>query len=203
MPASRLRITAYTLAGLLAGFEFTVLAFALNPTVTPTYRARYIDGTSDCWEYPASGEYELGITMQATLALQSPGLRDLLRCGWLATEPSGTWTRGGETQIRFHLDGPRQDLLLELEIAPFAVEFGLTQRVIVSAGGTELQRVTLDTRPPSRHLIPVPATLPLDPDGNLDITLFLPDAATPKSVGINNDTRSLAIRLISLRLAPA
>lgn len=191
---------AYGCAGILVLSELVVLAFALSPDVSPAYRARYIDGTSDCWQFPVSGEYELGTTMYATLANMSPGLRELMRCGWLETEPSGTWSRGSEAELRFQLEGERQDLVLELVLAPFAAEFGLTQRVMVSAGEQELGRFTLHSQPVTRHRISVPATVPVSEDGKLDIQLNLPDAATPKSVGINNDPRRLAIRLVAVRL---
>ena len=193
----------YGLAAVIGVAELAMLAIAFNPTVGPTYRARYIDGTSDCWLQPVSGEYALGTKLDASVTGDAAALRRLLRCGWFDPGANGTWSQGGETELRFRLDGPREALALELDLAPFGIAFGLEQRVVVSAGGIELGSFTLATEPPSPHVIPIPATTPLTADGYLDIALALPDAVAPKSLGINQEPRRLAVRLISLRLAPA
>ena len=106
MPTSPLPIPKsfrYGLVAALATVELAIFAMALRPQVDATYRARYIDGTSQCWPLPAYGAYTLGIVLNAVQGDVSPGLGNILVCGWLDPAQEGIWSLGRESQLRFHL----------------------------------------------------------------------------------------------------
>lgn len=197
----RRRLWNYGLALLLAAVQVTILTAALHPTVSDTYRARYIDGTSNCWEYNVSGQIVLG-TRLAAADPSKQQIRTVLRCGWLTPERFGTWAVGEEAKLRFKLPATRPDLFLDLTLAAFAVDRGHEQAVRISAGQQKLAEFILDRTFAVTRRIPVPSSLPVDEKGFVEITFGFPDAISGRQLGINRDTRRFAVRLFSLRLAP-
>ncbi|MGN6490005.1 MAG: hypothetical protein ACTHLT_19580 [Devosia sp.] len=189
----------YALAAMLALAELAVLAIALRPDVSDTYRARYITGSSNCWLTDVSGDVSLGERIAAT-GEAGARISQLLRCGWLAPQPYGTWSTGAESKLRFQLEPDRPDLLLDLELLPFGADRGHPQQVTISSGGVQLANLVLDRRLTVARRIPIPATLPLDDRGRLEIDFTIPTAVSPRQLGVNDFPAPLGIRLVSLRL---
>lgn len=197
--ATRPPLYYYALAAMLALAELAVLAIALRPDVSDTYRARYITGTSNCWLTDVSGEVILGERVAATDEAGAK-LSQLLRCGWMAPQPYGTWSTGAESKLRFKLEPDRPDLLLDLELLPFGPDRGHAQQVTISSGGVPLANFTLDRQLTVARRILIPASLPLDDRGRLEIDFTTPTAVSPRQLGVNDFPAPLGIRLVSLRL---
>lgn len=199
MPAAIHPALYYALAALLAVGELVILAIAVNPHVSDTYRARYITGRSNCWLTDVSGEITLGERIPTTSA-SGDKIGQLLRCGWLSPEPFGTWSDGEESKLRFRLAADRTDLLLDLELAPLGADQGHIQQVSVQAGDIPLASFTLDRALIVARRIPIPASLPLDDNGRLELDIAVPTAVSPRELGLNDNPRRFGIRLLSLRL---
>lgn len=189
----------YAAAAAVALVELAILAVALHPNVSDTYRARYIAGTSNCWLTNVTGEIVLGERIPATREA-SGRIGAVLRCGWLPPESYGTWSDGEESKLRFELEPGRPDLFLDLELFPFGADQGRVQQVTVSTDGIPLATFTLDRPLIVARRIPIPASLPLDADKRLELDIAVPTAVSPQQLGLNDFQRRLGIRLVSLRL---
>lgn len=189
----------YAAAAALALVELAILAVALHPNVSDTYRARYIAGTSNCWLTNVSGEIRVGERLPATREA-SGRIGKVLRCGWLPPESYGTWSDGEESKFRLKLEPGGPDLFLDLELFPLGANQGHAQRVTVSADGIALATFTLDRPMIVARRIPIPASLPLDADNRLELDVSVPTAVSPQQLGLNDLNRRLGIRLVSLRL---
>ncbi len=122
--------------------------------------------------------------------------RDYQAYGWSVPEDGFTWT-----------DGPTAGLILPVPSAPhgFFLEFYFwvnggpkhidTQRVIVSVNGRQVGQATAAGRMRLAFRAP-PVKLPA---GRLIVNLDLPDAAKPT---YGNDSRTLGLAMISLRIMP-
>ena len=185
----------------LAAVELAIFAMALQPRVDAVYRARYIDGTSECWPLPVSGAYSLGEVLNAVEGAVSPGLGNILVCGWLDPAQEGIWSLGRESQLRFHLVEPPASLVLHLDVQPYVPDGSPPQTIVISANGVALATLKLDATAATAQSIPIPASLPLSPAGTLDITFIYPAARAPESLGVSSDGRLLAIHLRSIQLS--
>lgn len=189
----------YAAAAALALVELAILAVALHPDVSDTYRARYIAGTSNCWLTNVTGDIALGERIPATREASSR-IGKVLRCGWLPPETYGTWSDGEESKLRLKLEPDRPDLFLDLELFPLGAGQGHAQQMTVSAGNIPLATFTLDRPMLVARRIPIPASLPLDADNRIEIDIAVPTAVSPQQLGLNDFPRRLGIRLVSLRL---
>jgi hypothetical protein len=116
--------------------------------------------------------------------------------GFSGTEPFGRWTDGSEASFACTLP-PRNALAPStVRIATSGFVFaGHTQRALVSVNGS--QAVEEDYAPDqTTKMIEVP--LPNSPGDKLLVTFSLPDAVTPKELGLNSDRRKIAISVRSI-----
>ncbi|MET4682291.1 FkbM family methyltransferase [Brevundimonas faecalis] len=124
-----------------------------------------------------------------------------LREGWSAVEVDGVWSLGKRATV---------DLLCPSSVggeAVVAIAFRAfvtterSQQVEVSAGGKCLTVVRI---PPGDHRLHIVyQSVPVQ-DGRASLELCLPDACSPRSLSVGDDSRELAIKLTSLRvLAPS
>jgi len=112
--------------------------------------------------------------------------------GWSAPDPNSRWTEASEAGMVFRFDdGPRHDLLLRIQLGGFIVpEKHTRQRVGVLLNGTAVDNFILERIEPTERVITLPANL-LRPENEL--IFKLPDAASPKSFKLSNDSRPLGI----------
>jgi len=117
--------------------------------------------------------------------------------GWNQKEPEFRWTMGREASVVFRAD-EIADATLVLKAAPFLVAGKLDQqRVVIRLNQHPIQTFTL-TRPEAQEL-----SVPLTKEKlqtNNTLVLELPDARTPKSLGLNRDPRALAIAVFWLEI---
>jgi hypothetical protein len=199
LSAAKPKLLIYGLATALAATELGILAIALTPDVDTLYRARYIDGTSQCWPLPVSGDYQLGSVLDAGKANPSPDLSNVLVCGWLDPETEGVWAFGSEARLRFVVDDVAAPLDLRLRLKPFAPNGRPAQSVPVWLNGELLTTLRLDSDEPQTEHIPIsPERLPAD--GRLDVILTFPDARSPRSLGLGTDDRLVGAVLSQIQL---
>jgi len=118
--------------------------------------------------------------------------------GWAVAEDEFTWTDGPEAVLRFDLAAsPKHDRTLRLRTGAFCFAACPAQRVHVSLGDQKLGE--LQVRETSEYTLRLPAKL-LRSDARHQLNLALPDATSPASLGLGNDTRLLALQLFSLKI---
>ncbi|QXI19431.1 DUF6311 domain-containing protein [Pseudomonas hamedanensis] len=141
----------------------------------------------------------------SSLVLSRPGLvhtydrksRQLVS-GWGAPETWGTWSEGTEAHIALRVAPQTQSIVIEA--LAFALPPGLSQRVIVSIDGVEVLSTRLTQAQGNRLQIPLSAAIrqTLAQDATLRLQIQLPDAASPRSLGANDDARVMGIGIKTL-----
>ncbi len=179
--------------GAIVAFEIAVVAMMLAPQVEAQYRAVFIDRSSDCWPHPVSGVIEPNQMVSFfTTEADSPATH-VLRCGWLAPEATGTWSLGTEARLLLSLPPGRQSTL-DLDLVPF----GERQRVGVTIAGQPVADWTLTPDGTRQYSVALPAIA----EGTVEIAFHFPDAVSPRDLGLSNDRRKFAIRLLTATLRP-
>jgi hypothetical protein len=139
--------------------------------------------------------YSLG----SDLRFDAPESAPFLRRGFSAPESGFRWTEGHEAEIVFGVDRVDGCFALELEsgafIAPPRVR---AQRVDIELDGEPIATLHLFESTARRAMLPLPKAL-LRPENRL--TLRMPDAASPASLGTSDDRRVLALALVRMRIA--
>lgn len=179
--------------GALVAFELVVLGMIAMPNVEAQYRAVYIERKSECWPREVSGAVEAGRHVSFLEADAEGPSRHLLRCGWLRPEGTGTWSIGPEARLLLQVT-PGRPAAIDLHLLPFAKR----QRVTVTVNGEPLTEWELTKDSPRPQRLEVPAFA----HGKLELAFHFPDAVAPRDLGLANDRRKLAVRLLSLRLRP-
>ena len=197
--SSALRIGAYALVVLVAGFELVVFWLMLHPDVPSDYRAYYIDKTTTCLDQPVAGTYALGATIDFT-----PDGRDIAKplrvCGWEGPAGDGTHAVGTSARLRFVFAEPATALRLELTMVAVNRDSQPAQRVNVSVNGQPVGTFTVTTDPPQDFALDLPADLVSKANGHIEVEFDLPDAIQMRSSDPDNRRRS--IKLVSAALIP-
>ena len=197
------RTLLYLLLVPIVLFEAVVAVLALNPQVSEPFRAYFIDKTTDCNRYlDVSGTYALGETVSLVLP-KTAAQTDILRCGWLGPQDTGTWSSGPESRLRFALADPPSAVVLDLELIPFVTEPQPVQTVRITVNGRGLDTIQLEGNDPRHVLVEIPLDIVDLGDERVDVDFTFPSAHSPASASINNDKRLLGIRLLSVKLTRA
>lgn len=114
--------------------------------------------------------------------------------GWSGVEDWGVWSVGEVAEIRFIPSSAVTKLSLELQ--PFVWGSLKSQRIKFYVDGDELNSVELS----ERGVVTVFPRTPAVFDGKkvLSLQMYLPQAATPQSLGVNSDQRMIAVGLRAL-----
>ncbi|KUM25088.1 hypothetical protein AU467_27320 [Mesorhizobium loti] len=191
-------LCGYALAGALTAAEFAILALALNPKVNDDYRAYYIDRTTTCLNRDAIGRYMPG----RTVSFRSNGAREaipMMVCGWSGPVADGTHSLGETSRLRLAMPPLRDGLLATLEVNAVIRPPQVSQRIVISANGIEVYRVTLSGRAPTTVSFEIPQAVLVGKE-RLEMTFDYPDGI-PQSPAASN-IYNRAIKLISFRLDP-
>jgi hypothetical protein len=117
--------------------------------------------------------------------------------GWSGNESSFRWTDGSEAAVVFGWEGSA-GADLEMKLAPFLAAGHLEmQRVIISLNGRELETLVLRENAPGEYSIALPRES-LRRENVL--TFALPDAASPRSLGVGDDPRQLGLAMHWLQI---
>ncbi|MDC9823378.1 hypothetical protein PRN20_06510 [Devosia sp. ZB163] len=198
--SSALRIGAYALVVLVAGFELVVFWLMLHPDVPPDYRAYYIDKTTTCLNQPVAGTYALGTTIDFTPDGREAA-KPLRVCGWEGPAGDGNHAVGTSARLRFVYTEPATALRLELRLVAVKKDDQPTQRVTVSVNGQPLGTLTVTGDPPQDFALDLPADLVSEANGHIEVEFDLPDAVQMRPTDPDNRRRS--IKLVSAALIPA
>ncbi|MTV40742.1 DUF7024 domain-containing protein [Duganella radicis] len=118
--------------------------------------------------------------------------------GFGPAEPFGRWTEGREASFQYVLPAKaeRATLSLKINLITAMVNDRHSQRVVVSVDGGEKHEFVFKTTARATIALTVPA--PASTQG--EIHLELPDAVSPRELGINADPRQLAIGVKSIEI---
>jgi hypothetical protein len=124
--------------------------------------------------------------------------RQFLLSGWSGPEPDLTWTEGKESTVAIKFANPGHRYRVELLAWPFTVPDKLPHQTLV----VWLADVLIGTfyLGPRQHLIECDVSPELSQTGSTILRLELPDAARPLDLGVNGETRVLALACKRLRL---
>lgn len=126
-----------------------------------------------------------------------PDARPYLWYGWSAPEISARWSDKGRAAVVFTLKSAG-DRVLHIRMFPFLVAGKLeAQHVKIELNGQAVQTLTLVEQEPRVYTITVPGAVLRDRNV---LTFELPDADSPISLGVSNDTRLLGINVEWIKL---
>ncbi len=112
--------------------------------------------------------------------------------GWSGPERQFRWTDGHEAAIIFAL-AEIKDLALEIKLGPFLAPGKLDeQQLEISLNGRAVKRLALKESAAAVYIL----VLPKEALGEKNILrLRMPDAASPRSMGVSEDGRRLGVRV--------
>ncbi|AXJ03793.1 hypothetical protein CFN16_06485 [Pseudomonas fluorescens] len=121
-----------------------------------------------------------------------------LASGWSTPESWGTWTEGHQAKIQLRVLPPARSIVIDA--LAFISPGHPGQRVIVSLNGQQVLETRLTQLQGNRLEVPISAALNqrLGNDARLEIELQLPDAVSPRQLGINDDSRIMGLGLKTL-----
>jgi hypothetical protein len=135
------------------------------------------------------------INERATINLNAHDADKFLWYGWSGPEPDFRWTSAGEATVTFKLETPI-DLLLNVKATPFLIP-GKVERqgVRISVNGKLVSSLVLDEAKEYDFALRLSAR---DLKQLNVLSLSLPNAASPRSLGIGYDSRHLGLAVHSI-----
>jgi hypothetical protein len=113
--------------------------------------------------------------------------------GFSVAEPHGRWTDGNEATFVCTLPTRDEKPPATVRITTWGYVYsGHSQRAIISINGLKATEVRFGPGN-DREVIELP--LPSSPGNKLSIEFFLPDAVSPRELGMNSDPRKIAINV--------
>jgi len=118
--------------------------------------------------------------------------------GWASPEDQFTWTGASEAALRFDLPAsPKRARTLRICAGAFCSAQQPAQRVLVSLDNQKLGELQVsETR---EYTLQIPAKS-LISETRHQLKFSLPDATSPASLGLGDDTRPLGLQLFSLKI---
>lgn len=160
------------------------------------FKALMLSSVDDTWNGIGKlgfNEYELG----TSLFFYAGNENGAPHCysGFSSLEKSYTWTNGYEAELRFCVEEVKDDLNLTMDIEQI---IGEKQCINVLVNGNEVKTMTITSG--EIMSIYIPKSI-IDDSGNVSIILQLPDAVSPKELGMSEDTRLLALAMKSITIS--
>lgn len=122
----------------------------------------------------------------------------MLADGWGRVEDWGTWSEGPEAEVVLRI--PPEARALLIEAAAFVQPSHTRQRVEVSINGVAALATQFNRLQDNTLELPLTAAIreTMGADGRVRVQFHLPDAISPKALGLGNDERVMALGLKSL-----
>lgn len=119
--------------------------------------------------------------------------------GWSAAETEYRWTDGKEAALLFGLT-PVTDIQLQMKLTPFLPKGKISeQRVYLTLNGQRMETLVLKKDEASEYKL----ILPKEVLRERNLLIFgLPDANSPKSLGVSDDPRQLGIAMYWIQMKP-
>ena len=119
--------------------------------------------------------------------------------GWSQAEQNFTWNNSKSTQLVLPIEPSDQDLVLEASLHPFIVPGKHdSQMVNVFINGNPIDQWMFTEEGEQEKTLIIPNSW--TSQGVLSINLEMPDAKSPKELGVSEDARKLAIAIHSISL---
>ena len=137
------------------------------------------------------------ITLDDVIEFKPGRLKGIfLREGWSDVEPDGVWSLGKRATLDILCpQGVGVEVVVAIAFRAF-VTAEHSQQVEISAGGQRLRVVQISAGDHRLHVIYQSAPVR---NGRVSLELCLPRACSPQSLFVGDDSRELAIKLISLQ----
>ncbi|MRW89502.1 hypothetical protein GJ699_05850 [Duganella sp. FT80W] len=118
--------------------------------------------------------------------------------GFADAEPWGRWSVGQEARFKFTLPehAGRDQLKLKINLITALVNDKHSQRMLVSVNGGPEREFVFKSTARANVELPLPALA----DGQVELLMRFPDAASPRQLGINADERQLAVGVKSIEI---
>ncbi|MBC3386986.1 DUF6311 domain-containing protein [Pseudomonas sp. SWRI179] len=122
----------------------------------------------------------------------------MLANGWGRVEDWGTWSEGPEAEVVLRI--PPEARALSIEAAAFVQPSHTRQRVEVSINGVAALATQFNRLQDNTLELPLTAAIreTMGADGRVRVRFHLPDAISPKALGLGSDERVMALGLKSL-----
>lgn len=119
--------------------------------------------------------------------------------GFSLPEPGWVWSEGPTSKMLFFMGTTKSNVLLTFKVLPALPKSGMALSVVVKANGIKVSDWAFRNGEiyPAEKTIEIPQKL-IEKDGKLEITFEYSETTRPKSLGINNDTRQLALQFINV-----
>ena len=121
---------------------------------------------------------------------------NLQATGWSTPEPWGTWSDGkfaSLAPIPLPQAVKNRELLLKVDVRPLIAKPGQTQIARVSANGIVVANWLFTAANPERTAVAIIPRRALEHNDSLALSFELPEAVSPASFGLSQDTRKLGI----------
>ncbi len=177
--------------------EYKISGFSWNAT---SWEPTFIEHTSKGVKYVPPPYYALGSLIYFGIDGNADQyLEQNLTHGWSVPENGFRWTDEHTATFICSLPKPETNLTLNLSFSPFLAGQMKSQRLFFSVNGHNLQNFLL-----KNDMLNLTIDVPRNyfNEEVQRITFGLPDAISPKDLGVSDDTRTLGIAVRTLSIYP-
>lgn len=155
-------------------------------------------GWKTCAQCPPLADETLDVQVKLGERQVFSRINAMLADGWGRVEEWGTWSEGPEAEVVLRI--PPEARAISIEAAAFVQPSHTRQRVEVSINGIEaLSTQFTRLQDNTFELLLTPAIREaIGADGRLRVQFHLPDAISPKALGLGSDERVMGLGLKSL-----
>ena len=127
-----------------------------------------------------------------------------VRSGWSVGESWGRWSLGKTALLRLRLSPlpPASSISLQLRLLAYVNDRHPEQNVAVSVNGKQVRNLSFHAEQKGGEAREETIAANVGADGEIALSLYTPDAASPRSLGLGDDDRVLGVGLVSLRVLP-
>jgi hypothetical protein len=141
----------------------------------------------------------IGVAGPDRIEFATPESAAYLWYGWSPAEQASRWTEGNEATLVFRVDAIHE-LLFTMKLHAFVIpNQHPQQRLSVKLNGSVIENLSFKDSEPHEISLILPVNMLL-PQNTLQFSL--PDAASPKSLRLGEDTRQLGIAVYWIRFSP-
>jgi hypothetical protein len=142
---------------------------------------------------------KIGPATSDRIELAAANAPDCLWYGWSPAEQDSRWTEGSEATIVFRVEDVR-DMVFRMKLHAFVIpKLHPQQRLGIKLNGNVIQNLSFEDGEAHEITVGLPASI-LRSQNTLEFSL--PDAVSPKALGIGEDTRELGTAVYWIQFSP-
>lgn len=155
-------------------------------------------GWKTCAQCPPFADETLDMQVKLGERQVFSRINAMLAEGWGRVEEWGTWSEGPEAEVVLRI--PPEARAISIEAAAFVQPSHTRQRVEVLINGVEALSTQFTRLQDNTLELPLTPAIreTINADGRLRVHFHLPDAISPKALGLGSDERVMALGLKSL-----